>query len=164
MRRFLAGLAVSPVLAVVLLAGCFRAEDPRWTAAQKDTRPVVAKEAVAGGKLNKFFPKVEGEWDLVYTQEKQGTSIATLKKGGKDMATLAIVDTVSDPSLAEEYKEATEKLDAHPMLAKGSLGTAILVADRFQVTARTAVGSGFSEADRKEWLKKFDLAGLATLQ
>jgi hypothetical protein len=125
----------------LFVAGCYRIEDTRWTAAQKQTGPAVAKEAVAGSKLNKFFPKAEGEWDVVFRQEKQGVSEAALTKGGKDMATLAIFDTVSDASVADEYKEAKDKLDAHPMLAKGNLGTAILVADRYQVTVRTVVGA-----------------------
>jgi hypothetical protein len=150
-------------LAVIL--GCGTAPDPKWTAAQKQqTGHAVAKTALPGGTFNKYFPKPEGEWDVVYTQEKTGLAQAELKKGGKNMAVLAIFDTVSEPETAAEYKDSTEKLDGHPLLAKGSLGTAILVADRFQVTVRTAPGSGFSEAERKEWLKKFDLAGLATLQ
>jgi hypothetical protein len=153
-----------PLAVLLVAAGCYRVEDTRWTAAQKQTGPAVAKEAVPGSKLNKFFPKAEGEWDVVFQQEKQGTSTAKLTKGGKDLATLAIMDTVSDTSVAEGYKEATDKLDNHPMLAKGNLGTAVLVGDRYQVTVRTAPGASFSEADRKEWIKKFDLAGLATLQ
>ena len=43
-------------LVVLVLAGCYRAEDPRWTAAQKDTRPAVSKEAVAGSKLKMGMP------------------------------------------------------------------------------------------------------------
>jgi hypothetical protein len=156
--------AFALLLAALSAAGCYRVEDTRWTAAQKQTGPAVAKEAVAGSKLNKFFPKAEGDWDVVFQQEKQGTAIAKLTKGGKDMATLAVVDTVSDPSVADEYKGVADKLDAYPTLAKGNLGTAVLVGDRYQVTVRTAPSASFSEDDRKEWIKKFDLAGLATLQ
>jgi hypothetical protein len=80
------------------------------------------------------------------------------------MGTFAIFDTVSDATVAEDFKDAADKFDGHPIVAKGNLGTAILVADRYQVTVRSAPGVAFSEDDRKEWLKKFDLAGLATLQ
>jgi hypothetical protein len=149
----------------LLAAGCSPQGDTRFRAAQTQKGPAVAKEAVPGDKLNKFFPKAEGEWDLVYTQEKQGMSQAELKKGGKAVATLAIFDTLSDPKVAEEYHDAKDKLDdKYPLLAKGKLGTAVLVGDRFQVQVRSLPGAGLEEADRKEWLHKFDLAGLATLQ
>jgi hypothetical protein len=149
----------------MLVAGCSPSGDTRFQGALTQRGPAVAKEAVPGSKLNKFFPKTEGEWDLVYTQEKHGMAQAELKKGGKAVAQLAIFDTVTDPKVAEEYKDAKEKLnDKHPMIAKGKLGTAVLVGDRFQVQIRTLPGSDFEEADRKEWLSKFDLVGLSTLQ
>jgi hypothetical protein len=149
----------------LLVAGCGPSTDPRFQEAVKQKGPAVAKEAVSGDKLNKFFPKTGGEWDLVYTQEKHGMSQAELKKGGKAVAQLAIFDTLTDAKVAEEYRDAKDKLDdKYPMLGKGKLGTAVLVADRFQVQVRTLPGADFAEADRKEWLQKFDLAGLATLQ
>ena len=150
----------------LLVAGCGpTAGETRFSAALTQKGPAVSKEAVAGGKLNKFFPKTDGEWDLVYTQEKQGMAQAELKKGGKSVAQLAIFDTVSDSKVAEEYQDTKDKLDdKYPMIAKGKLGTGILVGDRFQVQVRTLPGSDFAETDRKEWLQKFDLAGLATLQ
>ena len=155
------------VLALALLtAGCGPpAGESRFKAALTQKGPAVAKEAVPGDKLNKFFPKTEGEWDLVYTQEKQGMAQAELKKGGQAVAQLAIFDTVTDAKVADGYREAKEKLaDKYPLIAKGKLGTAVLVGDRYQVQVRTLPGSDFAEADRKEWLLKFDLAGLATLQ
>lgn len=164
MRRSVMRPGVPLALAVFIAAGCYGVKDTRFTAAQRSTEPAVSKEAVAGSKLNKYFPKAEGEWDVVFTQEKQGTSIATLKKGGKETGTLAIFDTVSDPSLRDDFKEAADKLEGHPVVAKGNLGTAVLVADRYQVVVRAMPGVAFPEAERKEWLKKFDLAGLATLQ
>jgi hypothetical protein len=149
----------------MLVAGCSPSGDTRFQGALTQRGPAVAKEAVPGDKFNKHFPKTEGEWDLVYTMEKQGMAQAELKKGGKTVAQLSIFDTFSKPEVAEEYKDAKEKLnDKYPMLAKGKLGTAVLVGDRFQVQVRTEPGSNFEEAERKEWLGKFDLAGLATLQ
>jgi len=153
------------VVLAVFAAGCGPEGDTRFTAANTHKGPAVAKEAIPGDKLNKFFPKAEGEWDVVYTQEKQGMSQAELKKKGTAVAQLAIFDTLTDAKVAEEYKTATEKLaDKYPVIPKGKLGTGILVGDRFQVQVRTLPGGDFSEADRKAWLSKFDLAGLATLQ
>ena len=167
MIRNRTGRVGAPLIVLALLvAGCGpTGGETRFSAALTHKGPAVAKEAVAGGKLNRFFPKTEGEWDLVYTQEKHGMAQADLKKGGKAVAQLAIFDTVSNPEVAEEYQDAKDKLDGkYPLLAKGKLGTGILVGERFQVQVRTLPGSNFAEADRKEWLQKFDLAGLATLQ
>ena len=157
---------LSALMLALLASGCGpTAGESRFHEALTHKGPAVAKEAVPGDKLNKFFPKAEGDWDLVYTQEKHGMSQAELKKGGKAVAQLAIFDTVSDPKVAEEYRDAKDKLDdKYPLVAKGKLGTGILVGDRYQVQVRTLPGSDFAEADRKEWLQKFDLAGLATLQ
>ncbi len=159
------GAPLAVLTLALLAAGCGPGGDTRFQAAQTQKGPAVAKEAVPGDKLNKFFPKAEGEWDLVYTQEKQGMSQAELKKGGKAVAQLAIFDTVTDSKVADEYKDAKDKLaDKYPMIAKGKLGTAVLVGDRYQVQVRTLPGADFEEANRKEWLGKFDLTGLATLQ
>jgi len=148
------------------LLGCQSStRDTRFDAATSNTGPAVKKEAVAGDKLNAYFPKDEGEWDVVYTQEKQGQSNAELKKGGKSVATLAIFDTVSNQEALDDFKDSKEKFnDKYPLAAKGKLGTAILVGDRFQVQVRSQPGVDFSEADRKTWLGKFNLGGLETLR
>ena len=162
-RRLLIGLLLLPLVAMVVACGGNPAET-RWATAQQESRnkPAVAKEALPGKDFNKFFPKAETPWDLTYKQEKQGTAIASLKKDGKEVAMLTVFDTVSEPDVAKEYKDSTEALAGCPLLAKGSKATAVLVANRFQVQVRSTDRS-FDEADRKEWLKKFDLDGLAKL-
>jgi len=151
------------LLALGLLAlGCGQARDTRWDAAQKQTGPAVAAEAIDGSAFNKFFPKAESPWDVVYKQEKKGTAIASLKKEGKEVATLTVFDTISNPEATTEYKETTQALAGFPLVAKGAKGTAILVNRRFQVQVRSADDS-LDEDGRKEWLKKFDLDGLAKL-
>ena len=152
-------------LLLPLAAGCGpNPAQTRWTTAQQESRNkrAVAKEALPGKAFNKFFPKAESPWDLTYKQEKQGTAIASLKNDGKEVATLTVFDTISDPEVAKEYKEATQALSGCPLLAKGSKGTAVLVANRFQVQVRS-MDASFGEEDRKEWLKKFDLDGIAKL-
>ena len=160
-RRLLVGVLFLPLVALVVACGGNPA-DTRWASAQRETKPAVAKEALAGSAFNKFFPKAESPWDLTYKQEKQGTAIASLKKDGKEVATLTVFDTVSEPDVAKDYKESTEALAGCPLVAKGSKGTAILVANRFQVQVRS-MDNSFGEDDRKEWLKKFDLDGIAKL-
>ena len=157
-RRLLALLALA-----VLAAGCTRTRETRWDAVQTQKTPAVAKEAIEGSEFNKFFPKAESPWDLVYKQEKKGTAIASLKKEGKEVATLTVFDTVSNPEAIAEYKESTQALAGWPLVAKGAKGTAILVNRRLQVQVRSAEDA-LDEDGRKEWLKKFDLDGLAKLE
>jgi hypothetical protein len=118
---------------------------------------------VPGSQFNKLFPKSEGDFELVYTQEKVGFVEAKLNKKGEEAATLAISDTATNPSAAEKYKTASKKIGGYPAVAVGDNGTAILVADRFQVQIRSKQDS-FTASDRETWLTKFDLAGLAVLK
>jgi hypothetical protein len=163
-RRLLVGALFLPLVALVVACGGGNPADTRWATAQQESRnkPAVAKEALAGKEFNKFFPKAESPWDLTYKQEKQGTAIASLKKDGKEVAMLTVFDTVSEPDVAKDYKESTEALAGCPLVAKGSKGTAILVANRFQVQVRS-MDNSFTEDDRKAWIKKFDLDGIAKL-
>jgi hypothetical protein len=145
------------------LPGCYR-EPTRWDQVQQETRgqKAVVREAVAGGEFNKMFPKADGDFNLVYTQEKPGFAQAMLKKGGNEVATLSIFDTVSNPEAAADYKGAPDKLQTYPLMDKGENGTAVLVGDRFQVEVRSK-DANFAKADRQEWLGKFDLANLERL-
>ena len=162
-RRLLIGLLLLPLVAMVVACGGNPAET-RWATAQQESRnqPAVSKEALAGKEFNKFFPKAQSTWDLTYKQEKPGTAIAILKKDGKEVATLTVFDTVSEPDVAKDYKESTEALAGCPLVAKGAKGTALLVANRFQVQVRS-MDNSFTEDDRKAWIKKFDLDGIAKL-
>lgn len=153
-------LAASP-----LLCGCPQEEPTRWDPAQQATQgqPAVSKSAVAGSEFNKLFPKSEGEYEVIFAQEKDGFALANLAKGGTDVATLAISDTVSNPDAKEKFKSSQETFDIHPIVEVDDNTTAILVADRFQVQVRSK-DANFSKFDREDWLRKFDLANLANLQ
>ena len=152
------------LLPMTALAGCYR-EPTRWDEVQQQTRrnaPAVAKEATAGSEFNKFFPKPEGDFDIVYTQEKAGFAQSKLVSKGKDVATLSIFDTVSNPESAAKYKDSQETIQEYPIIEVGENGTALLVGDRYQIQVRST-DANFSKSDREEWLKKFDLANLASL-
>ncbi|MBL8794519.1 MAG: hypothetical protein JNM56_11485 [Planctomycetia bacterium] len=164
-------LLFKPRIAVAFLAGLMAlavaacgAQPTRWDEAQDKTRgkKAVSTDAYEGSVFNKFFPKAESPFDLVYKQEKKGTAIADLKQDGKPVATLTIFDTVSNPDAITDYKESTQALAGFPLVAKGAKGTALLVNRRFQVQVRST-DDAFTEEDRKTWLKKFDLDGLAQL-
>jgi hypothetical protein len=153
------------LLPLTVVAGC-RQEPSRWDEVQQKTRrnaPAVSKEAVPGSSFNKLFPKPEGDYDIVYTQEKTGFAQAKLVKKGEDVATLAIFDTVSNPEAAEKYKETEETFEGCPIVEIGNNGTGILVGDRYQIQIRST-DANFSKFDREDWLKKFDLANLAKVQ
>ena len=118
-------------------------------------------EKVEGDKLNAFFPKDEGEFDVVFTSEKSGFSQAKLQNDGNELATLSISDTAGRPEVRANYDSASAEVGGFPSIARGSKGTAVL-AGRFQVQVRSKAES-FGEADRKTWLQRFDLAGLKSL-
>jgi hypothetical protein len=153
------------LLLLTSLPGCYR-EPTRWDEVQQQTRrnaPATSKEAMSGSEFNKMFPKPEGDFDVVYTQEKSGFAQAKLVKKGQDVATLSIFDTVSNPDAASEYKDTEEKFEGYPVREIGRNGTGLLVGDRYQVQVRST-DANFSKFDREDWLKKFDLANLARLQ
>ena len=116
-----------------------------------------------GGEFNKLFPKPEGDFDVVYTQEKPGFAQAKLVKKGQDVATLSIFDTTSNPEAAAKYKDIQETFEGSPIIEIGNNGTGLLVGNRYQVQIRSK-DANFTKFDREDWLKKFDLANLAKLQ
>ncbi|MEA5467581.1 hypothetical protein [Spirulina sp. 06S082] len=121
----------------------------------------VADNAVAGGKLNKFFPKPGNGYDVVYAQEKTGFAQAKWKKGGTELAAISISDIASTPTAADKFANSTSKIKGYPSASQGSKGTGVLVG-RFQVKVLSRDAS-FSESDRQALLAKFDLSGLENL-
>lgn len=117
----------------------------------------------AGGDFNKFFPKDEGDYNVLYTQEKEGFAQAKLNLNGAEVATLAVSDTVISVDALDKFKDSQEEIAGYPAAAVGALGTAVLVGDRFQVQVRSK-DAAFTPDDRKAWIEKFDLAGLAALK
>ncbi len=162
-RRVLATLLLATLL---LLSACDSAPSRFDQAQQESTQrgaDAVSKEAVAGGSFNKFFPRSSDGFQLVFAQEKKGSSLAKLKQNGKEVAMLSITDTVSNPSAAQKYQQSSEKLNGYPLIEQGSKTTALLVDNRFQVKV-TSRSDSFSPSDRRQWLQKFDLNGVAQLK
>lgn len=157
-------LLLSLILGVFLVA-CQPVQPSRWEGAQQATQgqEVVAEGTVmAGGEFNKFFPKVDDPFNIVFLQEKEGFAEANLEFEGDAVATLAISDTANNPSARDKYEKSDTKIQGYPLVAVGNNGSAILVADRFQVQVRSTADD-FAAADREEWLAEFDLDGLAGL-
>ncbi|MBX2999426.1 MAG: hypothetical protein KF893_13000 [Caldilineaceae bacterium] len=153
------------ILFCLLIAGCQSPIEPsRWEAVQQasQNQPVTTAEVIAGGEFNKFFPKTEDPFDIVYLQEKEGFAEAGLLFEGDEVATLAVSDTNTNPDALEKFAESDDTLEGYPMAAVGDRGTAILVADRIQVQVRSNADD-FAPADRETWLLEFDLDGLASL-
>jgi hypothetical protein len=128
-----------------------------------NTGTAAVVEPLAGGEFNKFFPKDEGDYNVLYTQEKEGFAQARLNLNGVEVATLSVSDTAISVDALDKFKESKEEVAGYPAAAVGMLGTAILVADRFQVQVRSKDAS-FTAEDRMAWIEKFDLDGLAALQ
>ncbi len=165
--RWLRRLAPMLVGLIFLVTACSSAPN-KYDQVQKDTtgfgKPAaVSKEAQKGGTFNQFFPKSEGDFDVVPSQEKKGFAAYKLNKDGATLATLSINDTISLPAAVTKYSSATENIAGYPSVDQGATATGLLVNGRYQVKVLSKSPS-FSQTDRVEWLQKFDLKGLAELE
>jgi hypothetical protein len=161
LHKFLAPLLLSLLLLVTSCANKqpSRFDQAQQTSSQQKSGQAVVKDATQGSNFNKFFPKGDGGYQRIYTQEKKGFAQAKLKNKGKDIATLSISDIKSTPETAKKYQQSTKKIASYPAATVGNSQTSVLVNNRYQVTVRSTDPS----FDREAWLKKFDLDGLARL-
>lgn len=120
------------------------------------------KDPVEGGAFNRFFPKDGDGYNVTYTQEKKGFALAEVSRGGRKLALLSVSDAAGNPPVRDKFQSSGKQVAGYPAAAVGSQGTAILVADRFQVQARSS-DPAFGAAEREAWLARFDLNGLAGL-
>lgn len=149
----------------MLAAACGpKYDSQRWQEAEKASKnqPAVSKQAVKGEDLNQFFPKAAAPYSLTFKQEKAGFALAELEKNGKNVASLAISDTASEPAARDKFASSSLEIAGHPAALSGSLGTAVLVAGKYQVQVRS-MNPGLTSKEREEWIAKFDLDGLSTL-
>lgn len=160
LRKILASFALAFLL---FMAACSAPPPSRFEQAQQEsTQPqatAVSPEARAGGDFNRFFPKSQ---DVVFSQEKSGFAQAKLKRDGKEVATLSIVDLNGNSTAIAKYQDSTETVGGYPVVDVGSTGTGLLVNDRFQVKVLSR-DDAFTASDRRLWLEKFDLAGLEAM-
>ncbi|MDJ0579516.1 hypothetical protein [Crocosphaera sp.] len=154
-------------LSLLLLTSCATQAPSRFEQAQQESSgrgsSAVVRESESGGSFNKFFPPSGGGYDRVYSQEKKGFAEAKLKKDGKEVAVLAISDTLNNPSAVKKFEKSTQNIKGYPAVSQGKTGTAVLVGDRFQVKVLSR-DPAFSESDRQAWLEKFDLKGLSKVK
>lgn len=137
------------------------AQRPNQTTNTQDQK--LPSKAVAGGKLNKYFPANGGGYTRTFSQEKAGFAEAKLKKGSKDMAMLSINDIAGNPSAGAKFKQSSQKIGGYPAVQQGSTTTAVLVGNRYQVKVQSKDAS-FTANDREAWLQKFNLSGLANVK
>lgn len=162
-RPRLAWLAAA-LLAAASSAACGKDEPSRWDAAasaRTAAPPPGAAPAAEGGSFNRFFPPDGAEGaKRVFTQEKTGYAEAKLQQDGKDVATVSIADTTTNPEARDKFKAATEQVKGHPVMAVGKNQTTVLVKDRFQVKVSSPT---LDDPARRAWLERFDFAGLEKL-
>ena len=143
-----------------------RFDQAQQQSSQQRSGQAIAKDATQGSEFNKFFPQPQAGFERVYTQEKKGFSEAKLKKAGKDVAVISISDTqgvkgTANP--AEKFKSSTKTIAGYPSVSQGSTGTAVLVANRYQVKVLSR-DPLFTASDREAWIQKFNLNGLSRLK
>jgi hypothetical protein len=158
-----AGAAGSPAANKPAASGASTAAST--AAAASSAAPSTPPPSAAGGQVDgqvflPFFPDkgMDDTTDKIVKPTKAGMAEVTYKKGKDDVITIVVNDTQATPAIRDDYKSATDKLGAYPLKTSGYFKSAILVGDRFQVSAT----SQKLKADaRKKWLEKMDLAGLA---
>ncbi len=154
------------LVTILLVTACTSQPPSRFDQAQQDSTSrgatAVVKESESGASFNRYFPEPDSGYQRVYTQEKKGFAEAKLKQAGKEVAVMAISDTINNPSAVNKFKDSTETIAGYPAVNQGSNATAILVKDRFQVKVLSRDPS-FTESDRKALLSQFDLNGLSQL-
>ncbi|MFG3816508.1 hypothetical protein [Limnothrix redekei] len=121
----------------------------------------IDKKPVAGGKLNKYFPKTSDGYSLVFQQEKKGFAEAKLKKSGEEVAKLSINDLANNASGLSKFQNSDDDIDGYPAVQVGKNQTAVLVGDRYQVKVQSTT---LKTSDREDWIEKFNLSGLARLK
>lgn len=137
------------------------------TAAPTTTAQAAATAAVAkmvdGAKLKPFFPAagMDGTTDKAERPPKEGMMEIAYKKGKDDVAVIVVTDTAGEPRVKDDYAGVKDTAGGYPLKTSGYFKSAILVADRYQVQ----ITSQRLKADqRKAWLEKMDLKGLAALK
>ncbi len=160
-------ILVAFVLAVSLLvSACSSTTAPPPTADQTSNptaETVAASQPVSGGEFNKFFPKSQSGYNVVFAQEKTGFAEAKLNQNGQNVAMLSINDIANNASAATKYKDSTTNIGGYPSVTQGKNITAILVNNRYQVKVQSRAES-FTASDREDWLQKFNLNGLSKLK
>ncbi len=153
------------LLVLIVVAGLFWAyrslSGPKTTdmAPSKPVAAIPAAAPVAGKTFNKMFPESGDGLKVQFTQEKDGYAQADLLKGAKKLAQLSISDTEANPSARDKFKDSTKKIGGHAAAPVGAMGTAVLIANRYQVQVRSTDPS-FTAADREAWISKFKLGEL----
>jgi len=159
-------------LTVVACGGGSKSKEPsRWdktstpssSSGSSGSSSQAKGKPVDGSKFNRYFPKGGSGYDVTYNQEKKGFAQANLKQKGKSLANLSVTDTIDKPSVAKEYESSSRKIGGYPARDVGSMGTSVLVANRFQVQVRSSDKS-FTKQNREEWLQKFNLSGLESVK
>lgn len=164
-----------------LSSACFSSEsNNRWANAQREStqagqtaatpqaqqssqnNPARSSKPFPGGSFNRFFPAAGEGFERVASQEKEGFAEYKLKKDGKEMAMLAVSDTVTNPEAAQKFQGSTKQIGGYPAIEQSTTTTAVLVDNRFQVKVLSR-NPAFTKNDREAWLQKFDLRGLAGL-
>jgi hypothetical protein len=148
----------------LLFAGC--REESRWDAVQKETqgkKTSVSEDAIPGKVFNRFFPKQEEDYKIVFKQEKPGFAQAALEKDGDELAMFSIFDTISNPDARSKYNNATEHVEGFPVVTDETKSLSALVGGRFQVQVRSS-DPGFGKSLRMEWLEKFDLKAISEIE
>lgn len=122
--------------------------------------PSVTAGQTDGKDFLPFFPDkgMDETTEKIVRATKAGMAEVAYKKGKDDVITVVVIDTQATPAMRNDFKGATEKVSGYPLKTSGYFKSAILVGDRYQVSA---MAQKLKPEARNKWLEKMDLAGLA---
>jgi len=125
-------------------------------------RELVTNKAsvISGDELNHFFPKLNENYHLEFSQEKAGFSLAYLLSENKIVARLSISDTNGYLKARDKYLTTEEKILTYPAVSKQLNGRSILLNNRLQINV-TPITDEFTLANVEKWIKMFNLDGLS---
>jgi hypothetical protein len=159
--KVLIALTLAMSLLISACGSTTSAPPPQST--NNSAQTTVAQKPVAGSQFNKFFPKSQDGYQVVFAQEKTGFAEAKLNQGGQNVAMLSINDLANNASAATKYQQSSKTISGYPAVTQGKNTTAILVANRHQVKVQSKAES-FTASDREEWIGKFNLNGLSRVK
>jgi hypothetical protein len=146
--------------ATLILSACSKKEPDRWTEAEKTVASATTAATPAAkpetGSFNAFLPP-EGTDGLkrVFIADKPGYAEAMY---GDEFVSISV--TVADEAAKKKFVDAKEMIKGFPVATFGKNQTIVLAGGKYQVK----VGSKRADdAERRKWLSRIDLAGIAAV-
>lgn len=117
-------------------------------------------ETEESAEFGAYFPKSDGDVQCTPHRAYEGFAQCTLTQGDKRLGAIVIRDLQKSGGNTDAYAKSTEQLAGFPLLEPGSTISSILVNNRYEVRVFSQ-STDLTQAQRRAWIQKVDLQGLA---